>query len=38
MPRLIERFGENYSAIELRRWLWCSNRRCPWPNLHKSAR
>jgi hypothetical protein len=38
MPRLIERFGENYPAIELRRWLRCSSCRCRAPNLHEAAR
>jgi hypothetical protein len=38
MPRLIERFGENYPAIELRRWLRCTHCRCRAPNLHESAR
>ena len=38
MPRLIERFGEDYPAIELRTGLRCSNCRCRGPNLHESAR
>jgi hypothetical protein len=38
MPRLIERFGEHYPAINLRRWLRCTSCRARAPNLHQSAR
>ena len=38
MPRLIERFGENMPAIDVRQHLRCSNCLYTSANLHESAR